>query len=163
MNKRKSIYAKNHQERFGVERRTKKASGAELFADIAPLNELRRSVDLQMELYQTGDLSLMRDFFEEGGCFLPPIQRQITDDNNTEVLDLFLDYWEYTPVERSYMIKRASIDFVEHYLIARSLGVPGEEFARNARFPKEFVARYAHLLNAKAKAICRGFRKIEVE
>ncbi|MCI5545095.1 MAG: hypothetical protein MR368_06485 [Azospirillum sp.] len=163
MNKRKPVYAKNHQERFGVEKRTKNDSGAELFANIATLDELCRSADLQLKLYLTGDLPLIRNFFEEGGCFLQKVQRQITNDNNIEMLDLFLRYWEYIPTERSYMIKQASMEFIEHYLAAKSLGTQGEDFARNARFPKEFVARYAHLLNAKAKAICRGFRKIEVE
>ena len=90
MNKRKPVYAKNHQERFGVEKRTKNDSGAELFANIATLDELCRSADLQLKLYLTGDLPLIRNFFEEGGCFLQKVQRQITNDNNIEMLDLFL-------------------------------------------------------------------------
>lgn len=163
MNKRNACYSRNHQERFGVEKRTKKASGAETFGGIAPLDLLRRSHECQLELYRTGNLELMKEFFEEGGCFLQKVQRQMTIDDNLEVLDLFLAYWEYIPTERSYMIKNASLPFIEHYLNARSLGQQGEEFARNGRFGKGFVARYAHGLNARAKEVCRGFRKIETD
>ena len=163
MNKRKASYSRNHQERFGVEKRTKNASGAELFGGIAPLDLLRRSQDCQLELYNTGNLELIKQFFEEGGCFLQRVQRQITQDDNLEVLDLFLAYWEYIPTERSFMIKNASLPFIEHYLEARPLGQQGEDFARNGRFSREFVARYAYKLNARAKEICRGFRKIDVE
>lgn len=163
MSRKKASYSRNHQERFGVEKRTKNASGAELFGGIAPLDLLRRSPECQLELYETGNLKLIKDFFDEGGCFLQKVQRRMTQDDNLEVLDLFLAYWEYIPTERSYMIKNASLPFIEHYLEARPLGKQGEEFARNGRFSKEFVARYAHKLNAGAKEICRGFRKIETD
>lgn len=159
---RKAIYSKCHQERYGVEKRTKNASGAESFADIVPLDVMRRSQTAQMELYEKGEPDLLKDFFEQGGCFLQKVQRQIIDDNNIEVLKLFLKYWEFMPTERSYMIKNASLEFIEAYLLRKELGKQGEEFARNGRFPKEFVARYAHRLNAKAKDICRGFRHIDV-
>ena len=79
------------------------------------------------------------------------VQRQMTIDDNLPVLELFLRYWEFIPTERSYMIKNASLPFIECYLQKRSLGKQGEEFARNGRFGREFVARYAHLLNDKAK------------
>ncbi len=159
---KKAIYAKNHQEKFGIEKRGKNSSGGKIFANIAPLDLLRRSQEHQMELYQTGDLQLMKQFFSVGGCFGQKVQRQITKDNNLQVLDLFLKYWEFIPAERSYMIKNASLPFIEHYLMYRRLGKQGIEFAGNGRFKKEFVARYAHLLNDKAKDICRGFRKIAV-
>lgn len=104
----------------------------------------------------------MNEFFAAGGCFLQKVQRQMTIDDNLPVLELFLRYWEFIPTERSYMIKNASLPFIECYLQKRSLGKQGEEFARNGRFGREFVARYAHLLNDKAKDVCRGFRKIDV-
>lgn len=162
-NKRRAVYAQNHQEKYGVEKRGKNPSGEEYFAGIAPLDVLRRSQEAQMQLYQTGDIALMREFFIEGGCFGQKVQRQMTLDDNLDVLDLFLVYWEFIPTERSYMIKNASLPFVEHYLQRRRLGKQGEEFTRCGRFKKEFVARYAGCLNDKAKEICRGFRKIDVK
>lgn len=162
MSRRNAVYAKHHQERFGVEKRGKNVSGEKDFAGIAPFDVLRRSQEAQTELYQTGDLGLMNEFFAAGGCFLQKVQRQMTIDDNLPVLELFLRYWEFIPTERSYMIKNASLPFIECYLQKRSLGKQGEEFARNGRFGKEFVARYAHLLNDKAKDVCRGFRKIDV-
>ena len=159
---KKTIYSRYHQEKYGVEKKTRNGFGGETFADIAPLDVLRQSQSAQMKLYKTGNVFLIKEFFEKGGCFLQKVQRQITIDNNIEVLNLFLKYWEYIPTERSYMIKNATLQFVEAYLIKKNLGRQGEEFARNGRFKKEFVARYAHRLNDKAKEICRGFRHIDI-
>ena len=163
MGRRNAIYSKNHQERFGVEKRTKNSSGEELFAGIAPFDLMRRSQEMQMLLYEAGDLDAIKEFFDRGGCFLQKVQRQITVDNNLTVLKLFLKYWEYIPTERSYMIKNASLDFIETYMLQKDLGKQGEEFARCGRIPKQFVARFADRLNSKAKEICRGFRHIDVD
>lgn len=116
MSRRNAVYAKHHQERFGVEKRGKNVSGEKDFAGIAPFDVLRRSQEAQTELYQTGDLGLMNEFFAAGGCFLQKVQRQMTIDDNLPVLELFLRYWEFIPTERSYMIKNASLPFIECYL-----------------------------------------------
>lgn len=146
----------------GLKNAAKTFPAKKILPGIAPFDVLRRSQEAQTELYQTGDLGLMNEFFAAGGCFLQKVQRQMTIDDNLPVLELFLRYWEFIPTERSYMIKNASLPFIECYLQKRSLGKQGEEFARNGRFGREFVARYAHLLNDKAKDVCRGFRKIDV-
>ena len=122
MSRRNAVYAKHHQERFGVEKRGKNVSGEKDFAGIAPFDVLRRSQEAQTELYQTGDLGLMNEFFAAGGCFLQKVQRQMTIDDNLPVLELFLRYWEFIPTERSYMIKNASLPFIECYLQKRILG-----------------------------------------
>ena len=80
MSRRNAVYAKHHQERFGVEKRGKNVSGEKDFAGIAPFDVLRRSQEAQTELYQTGDLGLMNEFFAAGGCFLQKVQRQMTID-----------------------------------------------------------------------------------
>lgn len=69
MSRRNAVYAKHHQERFGVEKRGKNVSGEKDFAGIAPFDVLRRSQEAQTELYQTGDLGLMNEFLAAGGCF----------------------------------------------------------------------------------------------
>ena len=86
MSRRNAVYAKHHQERFGVEKRGKNVSGEKDFAGIAPFDVLRRSQEAQTELYQTGDLGLMNEFFAAGGCFLQKGQIQRTIVENLPVL-----------------------------------------------------------------------------
>lgn len=43
MSRRNAVYAKHHQERFGVEKRGKNVSGEKDFAGIAPFDVLRHS------------------------------------------------------------------------------------------------------------------------
>ena len=52
---------------------------------------LQSSQEMQLELYFESDLDKMRYFFSCGGCFEQKVQRQIIEDENLEVLDLFLE------------------------------------------------------------------------
>lgn len=107
---------------------------------------LQSSQEMQLELYYSKDVAKMRYFFCCGGCFQQKVQRQMIEDENLEVLDVFLEKWEFIPTERSKMLQKASVEFIEHYLLRKPLGKQWKEFASAGRLPKAFrdkwLARY---------------------
>lgn len=104
---------------------------------------IKESNALQMELYQSGDLQVMEDFFKCGGCFFRPVQRQISDDGNETVLNLFLKYWEYEPDERKYLIRKKNIKMLLVYFKSgRSLGLQNEALVKDCSFPRDFVLEF---------------------
>lgn len=125
-------------------------------------DEIRNSQTLQMELYQSGDLKAMEKAFEAGICFGQRVQHQIVLDSNLSVLSLFAQYWELMPSERLCLIWSKNLEMLSAYLDYRSLGQQSENLAKDASYPQDFIIRYAWTFNAKAKAILRGLRKIDV-
>lgn len=110
---------------------------------------LQASQEMQLELYFESDLDKMRYFFSCGGCFEQKVQRQIIEDENLEVLDLFLDKWEFIPTERSKMLQKASLEFIEHYLLKKPLGKQWKEFFNAGRLPKQFRQKWLTRYNVK--------------
>ncbi len=110
---------------------------------------LQASQEMQLELYFKNDLNKMRYFFSCGGCFEQKVQRQIIEDENLEVLDLFLDKWEFIPTERSKMLQKASLEFIEHYLLKKPLGKQWKEFSNAGRLPKQFREKWLTRYNVK--------------
>lgn len=154
---------KNHTNNCASRSEQQDGKGTEMIKEPVPQNVLRHSQAAQLELYFSGDMRDITAFFAAGGCFMQKVQRQMIIDDNIEVLDKFLRYWEFIPTERSYMVKYASFEFIECYLQNRSLGEQAEELARNGRFQKEFIARIADKLTPKARKICCGLHKIDAE
>ncbi len=107
---------------------------------------IQASQEKQLELYFSGDLDKMRYFFSCGGCFEQKVQRQMIEEENLTVLDIFLEKWEFIPTERSKMLQKASVEFIEHYLLKKPLGKQWKEFSNAGRLPKQFrekwLARY---------------------
>lgn len=118
------------------------------------LKELRVSESLQMEMYKDGDMKEFEVFFKSGACFLPRIQRRMTKDDNRSVLALFLKFWEFSPTERSFMIRNASLEFVRLYVSRRSLGKNEAELMNNFRFPFNFLQEISGYLSKEAQNIC---------
>lgn len=125
-------------------------------------DELRHSTDLQLQLYFSGNLQAMEKAFEDGICFSQKVQHQIVLDGNLDVLQLFVQYWEFMPSERLFLIWSKNVEMVGAYLDYRSLGQQSENLAKDASYPKDFIIRYAWTFNDKAKAILRSLRKIDV-
>ena len=110
---------------------------------------LQASQEMQLELYFESDLDKMRYFFSCGGCFEQKVQRQIIEDENLEVLDLFLEKWEFIPTERSKMLQKASLEIIEHYLLKKPLGKQWKEFSNAGRLPRQFREKWLARYNVK--------------
>ena len=163
MKQKNKIYAKNHQERFSVEKRTKSCGSKpldEIFSSIAPFDVLRTSEDHQILLYETQDLALIQEFFKHGGCFRQRVQRRMIVDNNLKMLQTFLDFWEFIPSERSYMLRRGTEEFIQQYLVKKPIGKQGIELVKSRRFSDDFVRTYKTLLNGKAQKVCAHVRNL---
>lgn len=124
--------------------------------------DIQNSQDLQMQMYLRGDLKEMEKCFELGVCFGQKVQRQITLDDNAEVLKLFLKYWEFIPTERLFLIKHHNLEMLGTYMDNRSLGSQSEDLARDGSYSRSFIERYSGSFNKKAKAIVRSLRQISI-
>lgn len=131
-------------------------------AEYGNVKTVRESPAEQMRLYQSGDLEKMEYFFIHGGCFERQVQRQMIKDDNLEVLTVFLKYWEFTPDERVFMIKQASLEFFKTYLKKKSLGKQMKEFIGCGRFSHAFWAEIFEYLTPEGKKLCIQTGKIKI-
>lgn len=151
----KRVVSRQHKCRYSVQPKRNFTQ-----ADIDDWQVLKNSSELQMLLYKSGDLSRMMIFFDCGGCFCPQVQQRIIDDNNLQVLKIFLEYWEFVPQMRLRMIKRASLEFVKTYVENKKLGKFGINLVKNGRFSKKFIEDCLPYLSPEAQRLAKEIRKI---
>lgn len=130
-------------------------------AEFGNVRSIQKSPADQMRLYQSDNLDNMEYFFIHGGCFERQVQRQMIKDNHLEALKIFLKYWEFTPDERVFMIKQASLEFLKLYLQNKSLGKQMKDFVGCGRFAKAFWAEIFDYLTPDGKQLCIDTGKVE--
>lgn len=131
-------------------------------AEFGNVRSIQKSPAEQMRLYKCGDLDKMEYFFIHGGCFERQVQRQMIKDDNLAVLNVFLKYWEFTPDERVFMIKQASLEFFKTYLRKKSLGKQLKDFIGCGRFSHTFWAEIYEFLTPDGQKMCRETGKIKL-
>lgn len=141
---------------------TNSGSGANPLAEFGNVKTIQNTPAEQMRLYQSGHLDNMEYFFIHGGCFERQVQRQMIKDDNLTVLKLFLKYWEFTPDERVFMIKQASLEFLKLYLQNKSLGKQMRDFVGCGRFPRSFWVEVFNYLTPDGQKLCIETGKIKV-
>lgn len=152
-------------EKFGRQAGELKTGGNELnpLAEFGNVKSIRASQSAQAAFYQSGDLEKFEYFFSHGGCFESEVQRQMVKDNNIEALKIFLKHWEFTPLLRVYMIKRAEPEFVIVYVAKKSLGRQYEDLVSCRRFDEKFWRKiYVYLpRRIQEKAVAAGRIRFE--
>lgn len=83
-------------------------------------------------------------------------------DDNLDVLNIFLKYWEFTPDERVFMIKQASLEFFKTYLKKKSLGKQMKDFVGCGRFSHAFWEEIYGYLTPEGKKLCIQTGKIKI-
>mgnify|MGYP000756422850 CR=1 FL=1 len=146
--------------RSGTENSMSENTAINPLAEFGNVRSIQNSPADQMRLYQCGDLDKMEYFFIHGGCFERQVQRQMIKDDNLAVLNVFLKYWEFTPDERVFMIKQASLEFFKTYLKKKSLGKQLKDFIGCGRFSRTFWAEIYEFLTPDGQKMCREAGKL---